>query len=56
MNVMQIYITNDGFLLTELYELTAINKISKTFLWKSLCKVKYGVLLTLKVCLMDKFK
>ena len=55
MNITQIYITNGGFLLTESYESAAMNKISKILMWRSLCKVKHVVLMTLKLCLMDKF-
>ena len=43
-------IVNGDFLLIK----TETNKISKTFLWRSLCKVKQVVLLTFKVSLMDK--
>ena len=56
MNVTQIYISNGGFLLTELYESTTMKKISKTLLRRSLNKLKHVVLLTLKLSLMDKFK
>ena len=56
MNITTIYITSSGFLLVESYESTIMNKIFKTILRRSLCKVKYVVLLTLKVCLIDKLK
>ena len=46
-------IINGGFLLIESYESTATNKIFKTLLWGCLCKVKYVVLLTFKVSLID---
>ena len=55
MNITQIDITNGGFLLTELYESTAMKKISKILLRRSLDKLKH-VVLTLKLNLMDKFK
>ena len=55
MNVTQIYISNGGFLLTELYESTTMKKISKTLLRRNLAKLKH-VVLTLKLSLMDKFK
>lgn len=37
--------------MTESHESTATNKVSKSLLWRSSCKIKYVVLLSLKICL-----